>query len=322
VEPVLGVLGDGRARRAIVLAGGAACAGSLVAVAAAPAFAPLLLAFCVLWPASGAFVSLSQATLMDLDSGAHERNMARWTLVGSVGVVAGPLLLTAVLVLGGDWRAALGGLAGLGLALAWVSRRVPHAGAGEAEPLLHGLRRALRELRRREVLRWLAVLELADLLLDVLLGFLALYFVDVVGVSPATGGLAIAVWTGAGLVGDALLLPLLRRVDGLRWLRATAAAAVVVLPLFLLAPGLPLKLALLAVLGVSNSGWYAIPQARLYSELGSRSGTVVALTSVAGLAGAALPLGIGLLAQAVGLGPALWALLAGPAALLLLVPRR
>jgi hypothetical protein len=54
---------------------------------------------------------------------------------------------------------------------------------------------ALRALRRREVLRWLTLLECADLMMDVLLGFLALYFVDVVGATPAQAGGAVAVWT-------------------------------------------------------------------------------------------------------------------------------
>jgi hypothetical protein len=57
-------------------------------------------------------------------------------------------------------------------------------------------------LARREVLRWLLLLELADLLLDVFVAFLALYLVDDVGVSVTTGGLAVAAWTGFGLVGS------------------------------------------------------------------------------------------------------------------------
>jgi FSR family fosmidomycin resistance protein-like MFS transporter len=60
---------------------------------------------------------------------------------------------------------------------------------------------AVLALRRREVLRWLTLLECSDLMLDVLLGFLALYFVDVVGATPAQASAAVAVWTGVGLMG-------------------------------------------------------------------------------------------------------------------------
>jgi len=45
-------------------------------------------------------------------------------------------------------------------------------------------------------------------MLDILYGFLALYFVDVVRVSPAFAALGVAVWTGLGLLGDFLLIPL------------------------------------------------------------------------------------------------------------------
>ncbi len=46
-------------------------------------------------------------------------------------------------------------------------------------------------------------------MLDVLLGFLALYFVDVAGFSSSQAGLGVAVWTGMGLLGDFLLILLL-----------------------------------------------------------------------------------------------------------------
>src|ERR687885_620295 len=56
-------------------------------------------------PASGAFVGLSQTALADLEPERHEQAMARWTLAGSVGVAAGPLLLAGVVAAGGGWRA-------------------------------------------------------------------------------------------------------------------------------------------------------------------------------------------------------------------------
>lgn len=36
------------------------------------------MAFILFYPASGAFVNLSQATLMDSETDRHEQNMARW----------------------------------------------------------------------------------------------------------------------------------------------------------------------------------------------------------------------------------------------------
>lgn len=189
-------------------------------------------------------------------------------------------------------------------------------------PILRGVAAALAELRRREVLRWLAMLEAADLLLDVFHGFLALYFVDVVGSRPVGGALAVAVWTGAGLAGDALLLLALRRVDGNRYLRWSAAASLAVYPPFLVLPGSVPKLVLLAALGLLNSGWYAIPKAGLYSALPDRSGAAVGLGGIGSLAGALVPLALGLLAEHAGLGTTMWVLVAAPVALLSLSPPR
>lgn len=58
-------------------------------MASARSFAVLLCAFTVFFPASGAFVSLTQAELMDAWPGRQATIMARWDLAGSAGAVAG-----------------------------------------------------------------------------------------------------------------------------------------------------------------------------------------------------------------------------------------
>ncbi len=327
VEPLLGILGDVWRRRVLILGGGVCYVLALLLVAASGHLAALLLAFIVLYPASGAFVSLSQATLMDLDPKRHELNMARWTVAGSVGVVAGALALGGAARLGLGWRGLFAGSAGLTLlALIVLWRlRFPTAPAddGEHAPTFRdGAAGALRALRRREVLRWLVLLECSDLMLDILLGYLALYFVDVARVSAAEAGLAVAVWTGAGLLGDFLLIPLLSRVLGLRYLRGSVLVELVVFPAFLLAPGFIPKLVLLALLGLFNAGWYAILQGQLYSAMPGRSGTVLTVRNAAGLIGSLIPLTLGLAAARFGLGATMWLLLLGPLALLLGLPRR
>jgi FSR family fosmidomycin resistance protein-like MFS transporter len=278
----------------------------------------LLLGFSLLYPASGAFVSLSQASLMDLQPERREHNMARWTFAGAVGAVVGPLLLGAFAWAGLGWRPLLVGFALAAFALALVVRRSPDSDGRQDAPRL---REALRALARREVLRWLLLVELADLLLDVLLGFLALYFVDDAGASITTGGLAVAVWTGAGLLGSAAMIPLLRRVDGLRYLRVSAALAAVLFAAFLLVPGVGPKLMLVGALALVNAGWYPVLQARLYESLGGSSSLVLTVGALFPL-NVVLPLAIAALAGRWGLGVALWPLLAAPAALLVLVPRR
>lgn len=321
LEPMFGLLADTGRRRALVVGGGMLFAGSLLATGLAPGFAGLLAAFIVFYPASGAFVALSQASLMDLDPRRHEVNMARWTLAGSVGVVAGPLLLGLAVVAGAGWRGLFIGLAVLALPLVAAAARAPALPAAH-QSLAAAARDALGALRRREVLRWLAVLEATDLMGDVLLGYLALYLVDVVRLPVAGAGALVVAWTAAGLAGDALLLVVLRRVSGLAYLRASALAALVAFPAFLLVPSPAGKAALLVLLALLHAGWYAVPQGRLFTELGDRSGTAVAISSLATAAGSLLPLGVGMLAERAGLQVALWSALLAPIALLLLARPR
>ena len=317
LDPAIGLAGNTRRRGALVFLGGIGVAVSTALSGLAVGFWTLLVALLLGNPAVGAFVSLAQATLMDRDPANRDRNMARWTLAGSVGYVAGPVLIAGGVALGLGWRGVFVALAVAALPLAFAARRTIPPPAAAPRPA-----RAFRTaLRNREVLRWLALLEAAGLLMDVFHGFLALYFVDVAGVSAVDAALAVAVWTGAGLVGDVALLWLLRRMSVLRYLRASALCAFVAYAAFLGIPSLPAKLALLALLGLLNSGWYALPKAGLYSALPGESGTAVAVAGIGGLAGACVPAALGFLAQTLGLGPTMWLLLIVPAALLVGVPR-
>jgi len=318
VEPALGVASVTWRRRVLVVCGGLGFAFALGLAAGAPSFWTLLIAFSLLYPASGAFVSLSQATLMDLQPDRREHNMARWTFAGGVGVVLGPLALTGLAWAGVSWRGLFAGFAVVALALVLRVRRSPETTDSAERPRL---REALRAIGRREVFRWLFLLELSDLLGDVLLGFLALYFVDAVGSSQATGGLAVAIWSAAGLIGAGAMIPLLRRVDGLRYLRASAAASAILFVGFLVAPGIELKLLLAASIAAVNAGWYSVLQARLYGALDGKSGLVLTAGALFPL-NAVLPLGLAAIAERWGLETALWPLLAAPIALILFVPRR
>jgi FSR family fosmidomycin resistance protein-like MFS transporter len=132
---------------------------------------------------------------------------------------------------------------------------------------------ALSALKNRTVLRWLILLEFSDLMLDILHGFLALYLVDVMNFSAAKAAFALAVYTGIGLIGDYLLIPLLERVKGLDYLRVSVIIECILLPLFLLSSTLWLKLTLLGFIGLFVVGWYAILKANLFSSMQGQSGT-------------------------------------------------
>jgi FSR family fosmidomycin resistance protein-like MFS transporter len=319
LEPAFGILGDSRWRRTVVVGGGLGVTFSLAVAAAAPGFAVLLIALLLLYPAVGAFVSLSQATLMDLEPERREVNMTRWGIAGGVGAVAGPLAIAGFIAVGLGWRELFTVFAALALVLTFAAgathTRVRPAGSRPS------IAAAFRGLRRPLVVRWLVVLECADLLLDVLLGFVALYLVDAASASPAIGSVGVAVWTGAGLVGGFGVIALLRRVDGLRYLRASAVLALLLYPAFLLAPGVGAKLVLLALVGLTTAGWYSIPKARLYDALSGQSGAALTLGSVAGFVGGTFPLVLGIVADRYGIEAALWCLVVAPVALIVGVPR-
>jgi FSR family fosmidomycin resistance protein-like MFS transporter len=299
--------------------------------AASPSFVWLLVAALVMYPASGAFVTLSQATLMDLHPGREAQMMARWVLSGSLANLVGPLFLGGLFALALDWRSgfAILALMTLGLTL-WTARRrfperpaAPETGSFWAAArhqtldLLHGLRLAL---TNAGLLRWLALLELADLMLDVLTGYMALYFSDVVGIPETQIPFLMGLLTAAGLASDVLVIYLLERFPGRGVVRVSAAVILLLYPAWLLAPGVALKIALAFAIKLLTLGWYTVLQGEAYAAMPDRKGTMLALAAIAGFFGGLLPWLVGWAAGQIGLPGAMWLLLLGPVSLLLLVP--
>jgi FSR family fosmidomycin resistance protein-like MFS transporter len=357
IEPFIGIAGDivrpggSSLRRTLILSGGVVFMVALLLTAVSQGFISLLIAFLMFYPASGAFVSLSQAALMDADPTRHEQNMARWTFAGSLGVVAGPIVLSAALVLGPGWRGLYLVFAIITVILVIIAKRYPftpgarsrlerdetldpgHASSPglktqhldenrDIKDFKSGFLQALSALRKKEILRWLVLLEFSDLMLDVLYGFLALYFVDVVGITATQAAMAVSVWLVVGLAGDFLLIPLLERVSGLVYLRFSVILELILFPAFLLVPTMWGKLILLGFLGLFNAGWYAVLKGRLYTAMPGQSGTVMAVTNVAGLVGSIIPLILGFVAQRYNIEVAMWILLLGPIALLIGIPKQ
>ena len=296
--------------------------------AASQTFLLILVAFVLYGPASGAFVGLSQATLMDTDPTRHEQNMTRVAFAESLGVVVGTLVLGAAVSAAAGWRPLFIGSAAAALVIAVFARGLPlEGGSGDPSERLRwadlkaGLGEVVRALRRSTVLRWLVLLEFSYMMLDGLHGYLALYLVDVVGAAETKAALGVALWTGVGLAGDLLLIPLLERIRGLTYLRFSVIAQLSLFPLFLLVPGLGPKLVVVAALGFANAGWYSVLQGQLYTAMPGQSGTVMAINNVMGLAGNLVPLGIGVAARTWGLGAAMWLLMTAPVALMVGLPR-
>ena len=321
VEPFIGILGDVGYRRLLVLGGGVVFAAAVGLISVSQGFVVLLAAWVIFYPASGGFVSLSQASLMDLDPARREQNMVRWEFAGWIAVALGPLALTAALAFGLGWRVAFLTMAVLTIpAIVAVSRISLGPARSKSDPSTpsfgEGIRTAVGALRKFRVVKGLALLQASDLMLDIFLGFLALYMVDIAGASESRAALTLSVWVGAGLVGNLLLISLLERVRGLTYLRFSVVAVLGLYPAFLLVTSLELKLVIVALLGFACASWYSVLQGRAYSSMPGRSGTIVALGNVFGIVASVIPFGLGVVSDNWGLDTAMWLLLAGPVALL------
>jgi FSR family fosmidomycin resistance protein-like MFS transporter len=185
-----------------------------------------------------------------------------------------------------------------------------------------GFRLAFSALKRREVWRWLLLLEFADLMMDVLFSFLALYFVDVGRATELQAGIAVTVWLAMGLITDFLFIPIVdRQKDTIAFLRRTAYVELIAFAGFLIVPGFIPKLVFVILVNLFNTGWYSILQGRLYSSLPGQSASVMAIGAVTTPIAKLFPLAIGLLADQFGLAAAMGLLILGPIALLIGLPK-
>lgn len=339
IEPAIMLLGDTGLRKRLVMAGGLTITIALLMIASAGSFPVVLLAMMLAYPASGAFVSLSQATLMDLNRGREAQLMARWTVAGSLGNLLGPLFVAGGFVLALGWRWAFAGLAILALLLVLavalqsfsptppgtpVSRpsSAPANPTRSNGPPPHEMLRNLQDaVRNPRLLRWVVLLEFSDLLLDIFTGYMTLYFTDVAGFTPAQASLTLTVLMFASLAADLALIPLLERIPGRTLIRASALAAIAVYTAWLLVPWPAAKIALLVAIRFSTLGWYPVLQGEAYATLPERSGTVAAVGSLGGLLGGGLVWLVGWVAGQAGLSNAMWLLLLGPLSLALFVPK-
>jgi FSR family fosmidomycin resistance protein-like MFS transporter len=334
IEPVLMLLGDTSLRKRLVIGGGLVVILALLLIATAQSFSVLLAAVVLSFPASGAFVTLSQATLIDLNPRREPHMMARWTLFGSIGNLVGPLILAAGFSLLLGWRWVFFALAGIALCLTilvWLQPfpvHIPSSELHKAHPkpgvkntLQNILGNLFAALTNLNLLRWTGLLLISDLLLDIFTSYLPLYFTDVVGISPAQASLLLSLGMAASLASDVVLIPLLEKIPGRTIVRLSALAVAILYPVWLLIPGLWAKIILVLVIKFITLGWYSVLQGEAYASAPGRSGTVMAINSLAGIPGAFFPWIIGWSAGKIGLKSAMWILLLGPVCLALFVPK-
>ena len=347
LEPPIFLLAD-RHRKKLFIVGGLFAMGALdVVIGLSGSLYVVAGALLLSAPASGAGVSLSQATLMDLHPGDRERLMARWVFMGAAGDMAAPALFWLLGALALGWREAF--LASGVLILLYatmLSRRsfaepapspapspppnpatdpapepdalaagdAPSAGASDPG-MLAALRTAFGD---RKLLVWLFAAWLCNLMDEILVAFGALHLRDNLGADSQTRALILMAYMAGMLLGLAILERLLARFEPLRLLAVAAVGSGAAYTAWLFARD-PITSALwMAVTGLFAGSLYPLAKAQAYRALPGRSGMLNAMAHVFTPLDVLLPLALGLLADHFGLLLALSLLLVQPLGLLVI----
>jgi predicted MFS family arabinose efflux permease len=307
VGGVFGVLADRNSRRLIAAGGALGYAAGLLLFAAGTNFPMLVAAIALMGFAGDAMVRATDVALVDVAGDRIELAVARATLLGTIGDLAGPALLAVCLTTGLGWRAAFVaaglGMAGYGLLLASqplpAPSRPPHV-TPDGDPRPRG--EVVAVLRDRRVFRLGLLAALVDVFDEPFLAFAIAYLVASRG-QPA--GVA-ALTAGAGLAGGVAAAVWASRVDRSE-ITPSAVAGLLVggVGAIVLAPH-PIVAALGAA-GVGaavNLAWISL-EARVLTLRPGQAGTTSAMVSAVAQVAVLVPLAAGVVADGAGVTTAL-----------------
>lgn len=318
VEPVSGLLIDLWSRRWLMAWGAFFTGLSILLMGLAPTFLLLLLAFACYGLGSGPLAHTADVVLVEAHPQAPDRIFARATVLDTLGALLSPLLVTGAIWLGLPWRWPLlaAGAGGLLYTLLLLNTRFPPPanGVSEQESPWQEMRANLAlVLRDRQMWRWLLFLLALDLLeAPHILSTVWLH--EQVGMSQALVGVYRALEMAVILVSLLVLDHWLQRWPSRAILRLATAGLLVIVPLWLLLPGVGTRFLLAIPLNFLFAVLWPIGRAQSLASVPGRAGAVTALTSTFALV--PLPLLFGLLAEAMTLTAAM--LLVQTGALLLL----
>lgn len=326
IEPWLFALSDRCSKQRLAVAAMCVLACAALLAAAVDCYSLMLLAAAMSGPAAGVAVMLTQAQLIDLNPHRKAETMARWTLMGTIGDFAGPLVVAGAASLGLSWRALFAAEAAIWLLYAWLiaARPLPVSAAlDRTEDHTAPLHRVFSTaLKNRVLLRWAVLLQLIVLLDEVLVAFGALYLRDALSLSaPAVSALLVVPMAGS-IAGLAALERRLRCAHAARVLAESSCLTLAGMALFLLSGrALACLIPSLFLMGFGGAGLYPIMKAAAYDALPERSGTAIAVMGLFAPIGIALPALVGLLADRYGIAAAIAFTGVAPAAILLWTPR-
>lgn len=299
----LGVLVDRSNRRVLAAIGGLGYGAGLFLFAAAGDFWALFVAVCVMGTLGDLLVTAGEVSLVEIAGDNAEPALARANLLASLGDLMGPLLLASALWSGLGWRAAFwaAGVMMVAYGVLLATRPLPRPVPGDEEQSAFGALMSVVRDRRVIVAGLLvAVIVVFD---DTFIGFAVAYLITGNDMSPALATVA----TGAGLTGGvaaaAWASRTRRRRVGLRTCSIALAAGVFLL---VLAPTVVTAAIAMALVGAAVNLAWIILQARYMTLRPGQAGATSSVAEAVAQIGVTTPLVIGLLADHVGLGPAMW----------------
>lgn len=323
VDPIASLLIDVWQRRWLLALGALAVGASTVLVGLSTTFMVLLVAFAMYGLGAGPLAQTADVVLVEGRGAEAGRIFARATALDTAGALLGPALVGACLWGGVDWRGLLVVLGGSAMAYALaISRtRFPSAVTAPAADDTRGVvARMAANLRTvladREALYWLLVLRV-HYTMEAPFAFRAIWLAEDGGMSQSLVAGYVAFSTACALLGVVVYERWLHRFNSRRLLLGAVAGLVVLFPLWFAAPSTAARFALGAPLAFLFALPWPIAKPASLNTASRRPGAVSAVNSLTG----ALPitLGVGVLAEAVGLTAASLAThLAGALALLLL----
>jgi MFS family permease len=304
---VFGVLADRHSRRLIAAGGALGYAAGLLLFAAGTNFPMLAAAIALMGFAGDAMVRATDVALVDVAGDRIELAVARATLLGTVGDLAGPALLAVCLATGLGWRAAFVaaglGMAGYGLLLA--SQPLPgpsrssHA-ASEAGSKPRG--EVVAVMRDRRVFRLGLLAALVDVFDEPFLAFAIAYLVTTRGLAPGVAALT----AGVGLAGGVAAAAWASRAERSE-ITPSAIATLLVGGVGAIVLGTHPFVAALGAAGVGaavNLAWISL-EARVLTLRPGQAGTTSAVVSAVGQVAILVPLGAGVVADRAGVTTAL-----------------
>jgi predicted MFS family arabinose efflux permease len=314
---VLMAAADFVSRRALGAGGAFVFALCMFVFASGRSFAVLAIASFVWGAASDAFIHPTQLALAELAGDELDGTLARTNLLGSVGELLGPLTLASAAGAGLGWRPvfAVGGVLMLAYTAWLTAQRLPPPRPDGSTPwsVVRAVARDVRVLRLAAIWALSAVLELPYL------GFLIANLEESRGVSAAVATLVV-ISVVAGGVATYAALAFVSRQFSERSRIVVASLGLLVTTVLMLAAPWTLAVGVVGIgFGAATALLWVALQSMTFRLRPGQVGTTQAVISGLATVGIVIPPLIGVAADRLGLGAAMWLFALAPAAIMLLV---